>query len=287
MADFCVDNYGRCFLSVNKRQLPTPVSTKSQPDVGASNGGSQQDKKMKRKRSSVKGKPKPPAVVKLAESTSGVFQKIRFVQRFESSKSAGAFASGPISIHEASRCLHTQKNAGDCHQTELNSGIDTVEEGDDQVTEQELFQETEVGKEFSALMEEDERENEKKDRLLQDYDDQFRGIIQLVQDQRENLRSRLTDVRHHSANVTPKGKEVETRLKDLRFAAKDKWCKLIKAEQEKRLKTEAHLRFEKDIHSKLCADLKCKQVHELLSLVSRVRSCVSSRILASGRQLTN
>ncbi|KAL3676623.1 hypothetical protein R1sor_026571 [Riccia sorocarpa] len=226
-ADFCVDEYGRCFPIVNKRQPPTPVSAKRQPDVGASNGGSQEDKKIKRKPSSVMGKAKAPAEVKLAESAPGVFQKENL-------------------------------NAGECHHTELNSGIKTVEEGDDQVTEQELFEEKEVGKEFFALLEEEDRVNENKDRLLQDYDDQFKGIIQLVQDQRENLRSRLTDVQH-SAKLTPKGKEVETRLKDLRLAAKDKYCKLIKAEKEKRLKTEADLRFEKDRHSKLCADLQSEK----------------------------
>ncbi|KAL3676636.1 hypothetical protein R1sor_026584 [Riccia sorocarpa] len=120
-----------------------------------------------------------------------------------------------------------------------------------------------------------------------DYDDQFKGIIQLIKDNRENLRSRLTDVRQHSSKVTPKSKQVQTRLRNLRLAGKEKCCTLIKAEKEKRLKTETDLRLEKNTHSKLaaqCAKLeteahieKTKRQSELLEQTRLKRDLQSER----------
>ncbi|KAL3676631.1 hypothetical protein R1sor_026579 [Riccia sorocarpa] len=272
--------------SFSKNRFPTPVLHESQPDVAVSNEGSKEDKKVKEDKS--------------------------------------LSLDWEISI--------------DILYITVWVDIDRMYV---QNTEQHFSKEKDVDKEFFALRREEERVNKKKDMLLHDYYDHFSGIIQFVQDQRENLRyhltdvqhhsakllpkskeveaqlvlrlandkclrteadllvqeqrenlrSRLTDVTHHSANLAPKTKQVEARLKDLRLAAKGKYCKLIKlikAEKEKRRKTEAKLQSQKETCSNLDAALnferdKCVKLEtELQSEKTRCQSELMQNVLLRG-----
>ncbi|KAL2628542.1 hypothetical protein R1flu_013228 [Riccia fluitans] len=113
--------------------------------------------------------------------------------------------------------------------------------------------------------------------------------MQRLQDQRENLQLRLTDVQLYSATLISTAKEAETRLTDVRIAgnasrqfflselttANENYCKDMQEEEAKRLKIEVEIQSEKKRRMTLDADLmseivKCRKLEkEMLSEKTR------------------